>query len=96
MLQFFYNNTTNLKPSAFVGNVVFSFYLSFSSKVKMAIAWAWFRRCLTGLRWLLICAGIPRCAALAQLVEHRIRNAGVGCSSHPGGTISFKDLAEFG
>ena len=25
-------------------------------------------------------------AALAQLVEHRIRNAGVGCSSHPGGT----------
>ncbi len=30
-------------------------------------------------------------AALAQLVEHRIRNAGVGCSSHPGGTI-FLDL----
>lgn len=27
------------------------------------------------------------CAALAQLVEHRIRNAGVGCSNHPGGTI---------
>ena len=26
-------------------------------------------------------------AAIAQLVEHRIRNAGVGCSSHPGGTI---------
>ncbi len=32
-------------------------------------------------------------AALAQLVEHRIRNAGVGCSSHPSGTISFNDLA---
>ena len=28
-------------------------------------------------------------AALAQLVEHRIRNAGVGCSNHPGGTIYF-------
>ena len=26
-------------------------------------------------------------AALAQLVEHRIRNAGVACSSHAGGTI---------
>jgi hypothetical protein len=26
-------------------------------------------------------------AALAQLVEHRIRNAGVGCSNHPSGTI---------
>ena len=26
-------------------------------------------------------------AAIAQLVEHRIRNARVGCSSHPGGTI---------
>ena len=26
-------------------------------------------------------------AALAQLVEHRIRNAGVRCSSHLGGTI---------
>jgi hypothetical protein len=33
-------------------------------------------------------AYVPReWAALAQLVEHRIRNAGVGCSSHPGGTI---------
>ena len=29
-------------------------------------------------------------AALAQLVEHRIRNAEVGCSSHPGGTITLK------
>ena len=28
-------------------------------------------------------------AALAQLVEHRIRNAGVACSSHAGGTIIF-------
>ena len=27
-------------------------------------------------------------AALAQLVEHRIRNAGVACSSHAGGTTS--------
>ena len=27
-------------------------------------------------------------AALAQLVEHRIRNAGVACSSHASGTIS--------
>ena len=27
-------------------------------------------------------------AALAQLVEHRIRNAGVRCSSHLSGTIS--------
>ena len=26
-------------------------------------------------------------AALAQLVEHRIRNAGVACSSHASGTI---------
>jgi hypothetical protein len=26
-------------------------------------------------------------AALAQLVEHRIRNAGVRCSSHLSGTI---------
>jgi hypothetical protein len=26
-------------------------------------------------------------AALAQPVEHRIRNAGVACSSHAGGTI---------
>ena len=25
-------------------------------------------------------------AALAQLVEHHIRNVGVGCSSHPCGT----------
>jgi hypothetical protein len=32
-------------------------------------------------------------AALAQLVEHRIRNAGVACSSHAGGTIHFKHLA---
>ena len=29
----------------------------------------------------------PRCAALAQLVEHRIRNAGVTGSSPVGGTI---------
>ena len=28
-------------------------------------------------------------SALAQLVEHRIRNAGVGCSNHPGGTTSL-------
>ena len=27
-------------------------------------------------------------AALAQLVEHIIRNDGVGCSNHPSGTIS--------
>ena len=27
------------------------------------------------------------CAALAQLVEHRIRNAEVACSSHASGTI---------
>ena len=26
-------------------------------------------------------------AALAQLVEHIIRNDGVGCSNHPSGTI---------
>ena len=29
-------------------------------------------------------------AALAQLVEQRIRNAWVGCSSHPSGTIQLK------
>jgi hypothetical protein len=29
----------------------------------------------------------PPEAALAQSVEHRIRNAGVACSSHAGGTI---------
>ena len=29
----------------------------------------------------------PAVAALAQLVEHRIRNAGVTCSSHVSGTI---------
>jgi hypothetical protein len=29
-----------------------------------------------------------RHAALAQLVEHIIRNDGVGCSNHPSGTIS--------
>ena len=37
-------------------------------------------------------------AALAQPVEHRIRNAGVRCSSHLSGTIPnfpllFKDLS---
>jgi hypothetical protein len=38
---------------------------------------------------------VPRnWAALAQLVEHRIRNAGVRCSNHLGGTISFNDLAD--
>ena len=31
-------------------------------------------------------------AALAQLVEHRIRNAGVACSSHAGGTIFFQNI----
>ncbi len=32
-------------------------------------------------------------AALAQPVEHRIRNAGVACSSHAGGTIpSFSSI----
>ena len=30
----------------------------------------------------------PKGAALAQLVEHRIRNAGVRCSSHLSGTIT--------
>ncbi len=29
-------------------------------------------------------------AALAQLVEQRIRNAWVGCSSHPSGTSFFE------
>jgi hypothetical protein len=33
-------------------------------------------------------------AALAQLVEHRIRNAGVACSSHASGTISSSAMAE--
>ena len=36
-------------------------------------------------------------AALAQLVEHRIRNAEVGCSSHLRGTIfcnNFNNLDE--
>ena len=33
-------------------------------------------------------AKIRASAALAQLVEHRIRNAGVACSSHASGTIS--------
>ena len=28
-------------------------------------------------------------AALAQLVEHIIRNDGVGCSNHPSGTTGF-------
>jgi hypothetical protein len=28
-------------------------------------------------------------AALAQLVEHIIRNDGVGCSNHPSGTTFF-------
>ena len=32
-------------------------------------------------------------AALAQLVEHIIRNDGVTCSSHVSGTIIFNDLA---
>ena len=32
-------------------------------------------------------------AALAQLVEHIIRNDGVGCSNHPSGTIDL--LPEF-
>ena len=31
-------------------------------------------------------------AALAQLVEHRIRNAGVTCSSHVSGTIHSNTL----
>ena len=33
-------------------------------------------------------------AALAQLVEHRIRNAGVAGSNPAGGTISFNGLAD--
>ena len=33
-------------------------------------------------------------AALAQLVEHRIRNAGVRCSSHLSGTI-FSNTLDF-
>ena len=36
-----------------------------------------------------------RPAALAQLVEHRIRNAGVASSSLAGGTIFFNVLADF-
>ena len=38
--------------------------------------------------------GSARCAALAQLVEHRIRNARVACSSHAGGTtfLSSKQI----
>jgi hypothetical protein len=31
----------------------------------------------------------PPIAGIAQLVEHLIRNEGVGCSSHPVGTISI-------
>ncbi len=34
------------------------------------------------------------CAALAQLVEHRIRNAGVVGSNPIGGTIIFNSLAQ--
>ena len=51
-----------------------------------------------GLNWPLeICEGLfyissSKIAALAQLVEHHIRNVGVGCSSHPCGTI-FHSLA---
>src|SRR5690606_1391032 len=33
-----------------------------------------------------------RLAALAQLVEHRIRNAGVACSSHASGTTNLPDF----
>ena len=41
------------------------------------------------LALLIQCAYFARCrAALAQLVEHRIRNAGVRCSSHLGGTTT--------
>lgn len=32
-------------------------------------------------------------AGVAQLVEHVIRNDGVACSSHAGGTIHFNYLA---
>ena len=42
------------------------------------------RRFFPGLRF---GAGFDVRAALAQPVEHRIRNAGVRCSSHLGGTI---------
>ena len=48
------------------------------------------------------CSRSPACvfsraleAALAQPVEHRIRNAGVGCSSHPGGTSQSVLLHSF-
>src|ERR1700712_1774060 len=37
----------------------------------------------------------PRLAALAQPVEHRIRNAGVACSSHAGGTINPRQFCGF-
>src|SRR5882724_1235060 len=40
-------------------------------------------------------AKISRKAALAQSVEHRIRNAGVACSSHAGGTIFIHSLREW-
>ena len=38
----------------------------------------------------------PRVAALAQLVEHRFRKAGVRCSSHLSGTILSCHLRAFG
>ena len=37
-----------------------------------------------------ILAALPS-AGIAQLVEQRIRNAWVGCSSHPAGTIYFNE-----
>ena len=38
-------------------------------------------------------SGLVGYAALAQLVEHRIRNAGVRCSSHLGSTITINNLS---
>lgn len=39
--------------------------------------------------------GFGEYAALAQLVEHRIRNAGVAGSNPAGGTISFNGLGNW-
>jgi hypothetical protein len=49
--------------------------------------------CLTPHCWL---NGAPAqgSAALAQLVEHIIRNDGVTCSSHVSGTTFFKVLSQ--
>ena len=44
---------------------------------------------------LLMVRGDTRKAALAQPVEHIIRNDGVACSSHASGTNKIKGLAGF-